>query len=56
MRPKFDEFCEAYCVIMDYIDDKENSRPLFHKLLSFYLLESKRLKTLGDGFERWEEE
>jgi len=31
------EFNEAYQTIMAYIDDKPNSRPLFHALLSYHI-------------------
>ena len=37
MKPSYKEFCDAYCVIMDYIDTEANSRSLFHALLSFRL-------------------
>ena len=36
-KPTKKEFNEAYDIIMRYIDDEPNTRPLFHKLLSFYL-------------------
>ena len=34
-KPSYDQFVEAYHVIMTYIDTEPNSRKLFHALLSF---------------------
>jgi len=33
----YDQFLDAYNVIMHYIDDKPHSRKLFHTLLSYHL-------------------
>jgi hypothetical protein len=33
----FEEFREAYHTIMAYIDNKPNSRPLFHALVSYHI-------------------
>jgi len=39
MKPTWKEFEEAYAVIMAYIDTEPHSRPLFHALLSFALMQ-----------------
>ncbi len=41
MKPTWEEFRDAFDVIMAYIDTEPNSRKLFHALLSFYLRKSK---------------
>ena len=33
----YEEFRKAYHTIMGYIDDKPDSRPLFHALLSYHI-------------------
>ena len=38
MKPTWEEFEDAYSIIMAYIDTEPNSRPLFHALLSFALM------------------
>tara|TARA_R110002073_G_scaffold150508_1_gene304655 strand:- start:400 stop:534 length:135 start_codon:yes stop_codon:yes gene_type:complete len=37
MKPTWDEFCNAYNTIMNFIDTEPESRPLFHALLTFML-------------------
>ena len=41
MKPTWEEFCEAYNVIMQYIDTEPDSRTVFHSLLSFMLKKMK---------------
>lgn len=33
-----EDFKDAYCVIMDFIDKRPNTRPLFHALLNEMLV------------------
>ena len=44
MKPTYDEFVAAYLIIMNYIDDEPESRPLFHALLTFSLKKMKEMK------------
>lgn len=44
MKPAWEEFVEAYGVIMAYIDDEPDSRKVFHSLLTFRLNKEKQLQ------------
>ena len=44
MKPAWEEFVEAYDVIMAYIDDEPDSRKVFHSLLTFRLNKEKQLQ------------
>jgi hypothetical protein len=35
MKPTYWEFCEAYYIIMRFIDTEPHSRTLFHALFAF---------------------
>lgn len=35
MKPTYEEFCDAYLTIMQFIDTEPNSRKLFHALFEF---------------------
>lgn len=41
MKPTWNEFCDAYNVIMAFIDTEPESRPVFHALLTFMLKKMK---------------
>lgn len=41
MKPTWNEFCDAYNVIIAFIDTEPESRPVFHALLTFMLKKMK---------------